>query len=45
MQDYLLNETESQDAEIIDIYINWENFKTAFRTIYGELNKKKITKL
>ena len=45
MRDYLLNKTGSQDTEIIDIYINWENFETALRTIYGELDKKRIIKL
>ena len=31
--------------EIIGIYINWENFEIALKTIYGELNKERTTKL
>ena len=45
MQDYLLNKTEFQDAETVDIYVNQENFEAALRTIYGKLNKKKTIEL
>ena len=45
MQDYLFNKTESQDTKTINIYVNWENFETALKTIYGELDKERTAKL
>ena len=45
MQDYLLNETGSQNVEMVDIYVNWENFEAALKTVYGELNKERTVKL
>ena len=45
MRDYLFNETGSQNVETVNIYANWENFKTALRTVYGELDKERITEL
>ena len=45
MQDYLFNKIKSQDVKTINIYINQENFKTVLKTVYGELNEKRIIKL
>ena len=45
MRDYLFNKTGSQDAETVNIYINWENFKTVLRIIYGKLDEERIIKL
>ena len=45
MWDYLFNEIGSQNVKMVGIYVNWENFKMALRTVYGELNKEKTIKL
>ena len=45
MQDYLFNETGSQNTETVDIYANWENFKITLRTVYGELDEKRTAEL
>ena len=45
MWDYLFNKTKSQNAETIDIYINWENFEAVLRTVYGELDEERIAEL
>ena len=45
MRDYLFYEIGSQDIKTVVIYVNWENFKTALRIVYRELDEERIVEL
>ena len=45
MRDYLFHKTGSQDLKMVAIYINWENFEMALRTVYKKLDKKRTAEL